>query len=156
MSDILKSLKELLSFYWTPSKTPQDRIIKRYDLLIFVGVIFITIYIGHLFFSAQNADVILKPSVVTVNTSNIPLNSNISKNRVANTNISFKLDEFYIGEIVNVRDFGVYGKVIQKIFGTTGYTYEVRWKDNERGLPKDVFYPWELEKSTVPISVLQN
>ena len=157
MNDMLKSIKELLSFYWTPAKTPEDKVIKRYDFLIFLGVIFITIYIGHLFFTAQNTDTILtKPSVVNVGKPNTPVNYNILKNRVMSVTVPSKSDEFYIGEVVGIKDFGIYGKVVQKILGTTGYTYAVRWKDSARGLPKDIFYPWELEKNTLPISVLQN
>ena len=151
---MLKSIKELLSFYWTPSKTPQDKVIKRYDLLIFIGVIFIAIYVGHLFYSYQNTNVITKPCVTTPVVSTILSYSNTVKNKVVN--VSTKPNEFSIGELVGIKDFGIYGKVTQKILGTTGYTYEVRWRDNEHGLPKDVFYPWELEKTTIPISVLRN
>lgn len=158
MNDVFKSLKELLSFYWTPSKTPQDKIIKRYDFLISLCVTFIIIYVSHLLFTYQNVDVIPKPSPVNSGIPSITFHSNVVKNRVSTitTNISVKSDEFYIGEIVTIKDFGVYGKVVQKILGTTGYTYKVRWKNNERDLPSDVFYPWELEKTELPISVLQN
>ena len=156
MSDMLKSIKELLSFYWTASKTPEDKAIKRYDLLILLCAIFIAIYVGHLFFSSQNADVITKPVAVNVGKSTNPYNYNVVKNRVITANASLKPDEFYIGETVCIKDFGVYGKVVQKILGTTGYTYEVRWKNYTRDLPKDTFYPWELEKSNLPISALQN
>jgi hypothetical protein len=156
MSDMLKSIKELLSFYWTPSKTPEDKVIKRYDLLILLCAIFIAIYVGHLFFSSQNTNVITKPVVVSVgkSTNHYNYNYNVTKNRV--TTVNNTPDEFYIGETVCVKDFGVCGKVVQKILGTTGYTYEVRWKDYTHDLPKDIFYPWELEKSTLPISALQN
>ena len=52
--------------------------------------------------------------------------------------------EFNEGDIVGIKYFGIYGIVIEKTLCSDGIKYTVRWRNNERDLPKDSFYQWEL------------
>jgi hypothetical protein len=170
MNDILKYFKDLWSFFWTPAKTQEDRLLKRYDMLIALGVVFMIVYSTHFLLNFQNSDVMIKPSIVNIGTTNIQYNpaaynrtiyrtTNMISPTIIATNMVLRPDEFYVGEIIGVKYFGIFGVVVEKIISPTGYTYEVRWKDNSHDLPKEIFYPWELyrpEAGTVPISALQN
>ncbi len=121
--------------------------------------------------SIQNENNSTKPTIITFGglpANNVIPDYNIAINNTSNMtvpiiippiNIKLKPNEFYIGEIVGIKYFGLFGLVREKIIGTSGYTYEVEWKDNSHGLPRQVFQPWELyrpERGTVPISALQN
>ena len=165
MNDVLKYFKDAWSFFWEPSKTKEDKLLKRYDILIAIGVIFMVMYSTHFFMNFKNSNVMLSPSIVTISATNIPTpaaiyrTTNMATPKIISTNLVLKPDEFYIGEVVGVKYFGIFGVVVEKIISPTGYAYEVRWKDNSHDLPKDTFYSWELyrpENGTVPISALQN
>lgn len=75
------------------------------------------------------------------------------------TNGILPSDEFFVGEVVGIKYFGIYGIVEEKIVGVSGYTYQVRWRDSSRELPKDIFHNWELFRpspNSIPLSALQD
>ena len=66
--------------------------------------------------------------------------------------------EFYVGEIVGIKYFGIFGLVREKTLGTKGYTYTIRYEDSGHDLMTEDCYAWELYRpapGTVPISVLR-
>ncbi len=92
------------------------------------------------------------PSAITITSNMIPP-------VIIFTNGVPSLDEFFVGEVVGVKYFGIYGIVTEKIISVNGYKYEVRWRDASRGLPKDTFYEWELFRpspNSIPTTVFQN
>lgn len=160
---MLSNIKELFSWIWRPAKTPEEKVIKRYDTLIALCVVFMVGYSGIFILNLDHK--------INSNTTNI---SNIS-NPDPNYNPSFYSSpdssltpfyttnaltdkEFYVGEIVGVKYFGVFGLVREKTLGTRGYTYTIRYENMEHDLMSEDCYAWELYRpapNTVPISVLR-
>lgn len=162
-NDIFKNLKSLFSWIWKPAETHEEKVIKKYDILISLCVIFM---IGYMGVSVFNYD-----RKATTNVSDIPAFVNQDPNyNVAIYNApdekltpfyttnSLTDKEFYIGEIVGVKYFGIFGLVREKTLGTAGYTYSVRYENIERDLMDNNFHYWELYRplpGSVPISVLR-
>ena len=53
MGEILSNIKEIFSWMWKPAKTPEEKVIKRYDTLIGLCVIFMVIYAGLYVFNLE-------------------------------------------------------------------------------------------------------
>lgn len=161
MKSLIQYIKNLRN---TPT-TPDDKVIKRYDLLLFICSAFMIVYVGFFFLNLQQSEYASHPNVVEIGMTDgnelhplLTASPNMGY-AVATTpaTLMLKTNEFYVGEIVGVKYFGIYGIVREKILGTGGYTYEVRWRDTGHGLPKDIFYSWELyrpDRGSVPTSVL--
>lgn len=164
MKDVIQYIKNLFSFLSRKPKTEDDKVLKRYDLLLFICAAFLIIYAGYFFLNVQQTAIDSKPNVVTIGLTENELHPLLTSGPnmgygVATTpmTIVLKTNEFYVGEIVGVKYFGIYGIVREKILGIGGYTYEVRWRDSGHGLPKDIFHSWELyrpERGSVPTSIL--
>lgn len=164
MKEVVQYLKNL----FRKSKTVDDKIIQRYDLILFICIVFLIVYAGYFFLNVQQTAIDEKPAIISIGLSENelhPLLNNTPRNTpnmgyaiaVTPDTLVLKTNEFYIGEIVGVKYFGIFGIVTEKILGTGGYSYEVRWRDTSHGLPKDIFHPWELyrpDRGSVPTSVL--
>jgi len=164
MKDAIQYLKNLFSFVLREPKTTEDKVIKRYNLLLFICITFLIIYAAYFFLNLQQSSINSSPSIVTVGITENELHPLLQSGpnmgyavATTPTTIILRTNEFYTGEIVGVKYFGIFGIVTEKILGTGGYTYEVRWRDTSHGLPKDIFHSWELyrpDRGSVPTSVL--
>lgn len=166
MKEIIEYIKNFFSSLFKKAKTQDDAVLKRYDLVIFIGVIFIIVYGGFFLMNVEKTAISSKPSVVNIGVIDSSFNTNkvfadvdkMMPPTIIPNNVPLKNTEFFIGEVVGIRYFGLYGIVQEKILGTSGYTYEVMWK-NGNSLSTHVFSPWMLfrpEAKTVPPAVLQN
>ena len=159
--ETLKLLKESVSFLWSKPQTKEDKVIKRYDIIIFICIVSMILY--GLYFVANLET---KINTNTENISNLnPNDSPIIYNAPDTTLYPFyptnsiPSNEFFVGEIVGVKYFGVFGLVREKVLGSRGYTYIVRIENNEHDLPTEEFYNWELYRpspNSIPISVLRH
>jgi hypothetical protein len=150
-------------------KTPEDRQIRRYEIIVSICVIFMVAYMCLFFYNLRGTIKTEMAEQPVVQSIVVPPafdpNYNISiyqdTNTTAPTSISknkLSEQEFYVGEVVGIKYFGMYGIVRRKIWEIGGYMYEVRWKNEEHDLPTDQFYAWELyrpQPGTVPLSALQ-
>ncbi len=164
MDEIFKNIKELISFIWKPAKTQEEKVIKRYDILIALCILFMVGYVCIFVLKLE--------SHIESNTSNISLINN-ADNGSGNpaiyvapdteihpqyTNQALTDKEYFIGEIVGIKYFGVFGLVTEKTLGARGYAYTVRWETSDHSLPTDNFFAWELYRplpGSVPVSVLR-
>ena len=166
MEGIFKNLKDLFSFLWVKPKTPEEKVIKRYDIVIAICVLFMAVYIAVFLYNLKRTATDNKTFINSVDVAIVkthPEYNTLIKHTtnvvpsVVPTNTSHI--EFVEGEIVGIKYFGIFGLVTSKIFGTDGYRYNVMWKDNNHGLCEHEFYTWQLyrpEDNTVPLSALQN
>jgi len=162
-NDILKNLKSLFSWIWRPAKTQEEKVIKRYDTIIALCVIFMIGYLGFSVFSFDRKESVNITNITSAASEDPNYNVAIyngpdTKLTPFYTTNSLTDKEYYIGEIVGVRYFGIFGLVRQKTLGTHGYTYTVRYENTEHDLMNDEFEAWELyrpQAGSVPISVLR-
>ena len=161
----MKEITQYIKNLFKSPTTADDKVLKRYDLLLFVCAAFLIIYAAFFFLNIQNPEVASTANVVEIG---MKEGNELHPLLTATPNMGYavattpatmilKTNEFYVGEIVGVRYFGIYGIVREKILGTGGYTYEVRWRDSGHGLPKDIFYSWELyrpDRGSIPTSIL--
>ncbi len=162
MVDILSNIKELFSLLWTPAKTPEEQAIKRYDILIALCVVFMVIYAGLYLF---NLEAKIDNGGTTTNISQSDPNYNPAFYNSPDATLtpfyttdSLTDKEFYVGEIVGVKYFGIFGLVREKTLGTRGYVYTIRYENIEHDLMLEECYAWELYRpapGTIPISVLR-
>ncbi len=146
-----KLFKKMWELTFPPSEGDYKIKLRIYNFLIIVLVVFIVSYSSYYIGNSKNS-VSVKPVI-------IPIQSVMMPSNIVSTNTNLPNDEFLIGELVGIKYWGIYGIVEDKILGVEGYKYEVRWKDNNKQLPKDEFYSWELFRplnNTIPTSVLQN
>jgi hypothetical protein len=166
MEDILKNLKSLFSWVWKPAKTPEEKAIKRYDALIALCVMFMIGYVCLFFFnldrktSANNTVVDSPNNIVATNPNyNISIyNAPDTQLRPFYTTNALTDGEFYVGEIVGVKYFGVFGLVREKVLGTRGYSYVIRYENTEHDLMNESCFAWELYRppaGSVPLTVLR-
>jgi len=162
--DIIDNIKELFSWVWNTAKTPEEKSIKKYDILIALCVVFMLGY-GGIFMLNLNH----KVEINTTNISNIesadpnynpaiysPPDS-ITTHPFYTTN-ALTDKEFYVGEIVGVKYFGVFGMVREKTLGTSGYVYSIRYEDASHDLMREDCSAWELYRpapGSIPISILR-
>lgn len=166
MEELLKSIKESLAFLWKHAKTPEEKVIKKYDIWILVCIVFMVIYSTVFILSLQKKDA--EPTgVFSVNDDpdysiKLFLSTNLVIPGPSNHSVYKKelpKDEYFVGEIVGIKYFNIYGVIIEKTLGTEGYKYTVRWKNTEKDLPTGEFHRWEIyrvQADTIPISALQN
>lgn len=90
------------------------------------------------------------PIVQTVLSTNDP-NYNVAFDRTTNTvaptiisTNQLPQQEFFQGEIVGIKYFGLYGVVVKRTLGLNGYVYTIRWENSERDLDEQDFFSWEL------------
>jgi len=152
MKNIINYIKNVTSFFWKKPMDGNDTKLRLYEFLFFICIVFMVIYSMFFLINFKNSPTKFTHNYSSNNVTNIQSSINVSIN---DTNLP--KDEFFIGEIVEIKDFGILGVVIQKTLYVDGYMYDVRWKNIERDLPKDSFYSWELrrpEKYYVPVSDL--
>lgn len=164
MKDFIETIKNYLAFLFRKPKTNDDRLVKRYDLLLFIGATFLIIYTSFFFLNVQHSVYESSASVVDIGMNANEQHPLITPSptvgyAIATTpdTLVLKTNQFYVGEVVGIRYFGIFGIVREKILGTGGYKYQVRWRDTSHGLPTDEFFSWELyrpERGSVPASVL--
>jgi len=162
MDETIKYIKDLFSFLWKPAKTPEEKAIKRYDTMIAVCVIFM---IGYSCVFLYNLEAKIN-SHVDSNTSDVSSDYDQSIYTSPDSTLSPKYppttitnNEFYVGELVGIKYFGVFGLIVEKTIGVEGYKYTVRWRTTTRDLPTSDFYAYDLYRPaphSIPISVLQN
>ena len=163
MGEILSNIKEIFSWMWKPVKTPEEKVIKRYDTMIGLCVIFMVIYAGLYVFNLEtkidnNTTNISSINSIDPNYNPAFYNSPDSSLTPFYTTNSLTDKEFYVGEIVGVKYFGVFGLIREKTLGTRGYTYTIRYENMEHDLMSEDCYAWELYRpspGSVPISVLR-
>lgn len=161
--EILSNIKELFSWIWKPARTQEERVIKRYDTLIALCVVFMivysSLYVLNLNFKVDsNTTNITSINQIDPNYNPAIYNSpDTSLNPFYTTN-ALTDKEFYVGEIVGIKYFGIFGLVREKTISTRGYTYTIRYEDMSHDLMNEECYAWELYRpapGTVPISVLR-
>jgi hypothetical protein len=160
MEDILKNIKELFSWIWTPAKTPEEKIIKRYDILIALCVVFMIGYFGLFILNLDYKINFSSTNISSINRIDQNFNPAFYNSPDASfyTTNALTDKEFYVGEIVGVKYFSVFGLVIEKTLGTWGFTYTIRYENTEHDLMNEDCYSWELYRpppGTVSISVLR-
>lgn len=165
MKEFFSYIIESVSFLWTKAETNDDKVIKRYNIVILVCVIFMLAYAGSFIKGLENRHESDAPQIVQTTPNQFDPNYNyyltISSNTIPPTIVAqqgkdLPADEFYVGEVVGIKYFGIYGLVEEKTLGVNGYIYDVRWKNAERDLPKDTFYGWELFRPPPQSVTLQN
>jgi len=165
-------VKEFLKKLWgyiSPWHYSDDKSkIGTYNFLIVVLIVFITFYTSYYTVNFFKRVEPIKPSIVQTSPTqfsffNIPyailITSNMVPPKISYTNGNLPSEEFFVGEVVGIKYFGIYGIVEDKIISFDGYNYEIRWRNNNHELPKDVFHGWELFRPTpnsIPSSILQN
>jgi hypothetical protein len=165
LKNIFHSIKEnFLSFIWIKAITKEDKQIKRCEWIIAICVVFMVIYMGIYYnnlknkFESSKDHSIITPQIISTNNPNYNVAINLSTNSLPPiTATNLPPGEFFIGEIVGIKYFGIYGLVINKTTDLNGYKYTVQWENQERDLPTDDFYNWQLfrpKDGTVPVSEL--
>jgi len=163
MGEILSNIKELFSWIWKPATTPEEKVIKRYDTLIALCVVFMVIYAGLYLFNLETKIDSNTTNITSINQTDPNYNPAFYKSPDAVLNPFYTTNsltdkEFYVGEIVGVKYFGVFGLIREKTLGTRGFTYTIRYENMEHDLMSEDCYAWELYRpnpGSVPISVLR-
>ena len=163
IGEILSNLKEIFSWVWKPAKTQEEKVIKRYDALISLCVIFM---VGYSCLYALKLETKINTNTTDISNFNeVDPNYHPSLFASPDTTLSpfyttnaLTDKEFYVGEIVGVKYFGIFGLVREKTLGTHGYTYTIRYENTEHDLMNEECFAWELYRpapNSVPISALR-
>lgn len=173
--EIFSYIAESVSFIWKKAKTDDERQIKILDWVILVLVVFIVAWSSYVLLTKQKILFSSGPEIVEVpyipsktaptNLLNAAFGSNTLKSLNSNATIPFIISpkaspsDFYYGETVEIKSFGVYGIIHEKTFGAYGWIYTVRYRDNTHTLHDVECWSEEIFRPTpgsVPPSALIN
>ncbi len=173
--EIFSYLADAVSFIWKKAQTDDERQIKMLNWVILLLVTFTITWSGYILIKKQQVIFATKPEIVEISyvpSKTSPTNlfaghfsSNVLRSLDSNDTIPLIIspkastNQFYYGETVVIKSFGVYGIVHEKTLSAYGYIYTVRYKDNSHTLRDVDCYTDEIFRPTpgsVPPSALIN
>jgi hypothetical protein len=132
---ILTTIKNRFRLMFRPAKTENERILKRYDFLIIIGIVILFITSGRFIKDIEKSEMFSsKPSVVNINFSGDTnkISSLMVKSIVSNAiPVIIQSDApFTKGETIGIKYFNTLGIIREKVIGLSGNYYIIRYKDN--------------------------
>lgn len=177
MKELLKIFSyfsDAFSFIWKKAETDDEKQIKTLSWVIFILVIFVIIWSSVVVIKKEKTIFSSRPQIVEV--PYVPSKkspTNLFENQFHTSVLSVLdpkatipliiskkvINEFFDGETVEIKSFGIYGIIHEKTLGPYGNVYTVRYKDNSHALHDIDCYVDELFRPTpgsLPPSALLN
>lgn len=149
ISKIVKSIKSWISILLLSNGTAEEQSIRRYNILISICVTFMVVYGTVVTINLNNVIKSKQPTIEFINYTPKQIGGIMSNNlSIVNIVSSNKLDdtEFYEKEVVGLKYWpSTFGYVTEKILGVNGYSYRIKYKDNNHQYHDDLIWSaWEL------------